>query len=157
MGTAAAARITLATSRGCDTITAWLAPGTEVVFASIRWAIQRWSSGLMIPSASATTYQDGYSRHAGGPDLNGKRAASAGPWTTARTRASTGSRSWANSLGNWSCGNAKNPFLSTSIDFADSSAGKRPARSAALSSASGANAATYTSVLTFGALWAACV
>src|SRR5690348_9186750 len=75
----AAARITLATSRGCDTITAWLAPGTEVVFASIRSAIQRSSSGLMIPSASATTYQDGCSRHAAGPDLNGKRAASAGP------------------------------------------------------------------------------
>src|ERR1700730_15404885 len=87
----AAARITLATSRGRDTITAWLAPGTEVVFASIRWATQRSSSGSMIPSASGTTDQDGCSRHAGGPDLNGKRAASAGPWTTAMTRASTGS------------------------------------------------------------------
>lgn len=48
----------------------------------MRWAIQRSPSGLMIPSASATTYHEGCSRHAGGPDLNMKRAASAGPWTS---------------------------------------------------------------------------
>src|SRR5207302_10739243 len=77
----------------------------------MRWAIHRSHSGLMIPSASATTYQEGCSRHAGGPDLNAKRAASAGPWTAAMTRASTGWTSCANSRGNWSCGNAKKSIL----------------------------------------------
>src|SRR5580658_1331981 len=55
----AALSITWATSLGCETYTAWLAPATSTVWLLARFAYQRSKSGLMVRSLPATSIQLG--------------------------------------------------------------------------------------------------
>src|ERR1700731_3321964 len=61
----AASSISAATSLGCDTYTAWLAPATSTLWLCARSAYMRSRSGLMVLSSFATRYQLGFSFQAG--------------------------------------------------------------------------------------------
>src|SRR5258708_21801717 len=75
----AASKITFATSAGCDSIATWL-ESTSYVFAPMRLAAKRCSSGCTVRSFLATMYQLGFDLHAGPFTFWGHRSAAGTRW-----------------------------------------------------------------------------
>src|SRR6266480_2410781 len=89
-----------ATSRGCDTYTAWL-PLTSTTVAPVRLDMARCASGGIILSSVDTRYQLGLDFHAGSVTAPLSASSPHGTWESAMNDAASGLTSAANDARNF--------------------------------------------------------
>src|SRR5437867_5455786 len=104
----AACSIRCATSRGCDTYTAWL-PLTSTTVAPVRLDMARCASGGIILSLVATRYQLGLDRHAGSVTAPFNASRPQGTCASAMKAATSCATSAANDSRNLALSRNRNP------------------------------------------------
>src|SRR5580658_5803085 len=141
--------MSLTLSLGCDMYATWLA-FTSTVFAWARFAIIRSWIGLIDRSEVATMYQVGLVFQAGFETLWVNESVEIGTCAMAMKWDSAAGMSAAKSAAKWSCSIHQLPLLSALNAL--EACGTACSIEAQLSPSSSANAAMYTSALTFGSL-----
>jgi hypothetical protein len=114
--------MTAATSFGFESIGTWLV-SNSVVFAFMRFAKKRSSSGAIARSFVATMYHDGFVFHATLDTLVPKAEAIIGPCVAARTRASAAGKSQAKCFTIVSVGRLMKPFRPEDLRIVDNGQG----------------------------------
>src|SRR5258706_8998342 len=104
----AACSIRCATSRGCDTYTAWL-PLTSTTVAPVRLDMARCASGGIILSLVVTMYQLGFDLHAGSVIAPFRASRPQGTCASAMNAAASGATSAAKEAGNFALSRSRKP------------------------------------------------
>src|SRR5882672_2514871 len=136
----AACSIRCATSRGCETYTAWL-PLTSTTVAPVRLDMARCASGGIILSLVATRYQLGFDFHAGSVIAPFRASRPQGTCASAMNPAASGATSAANDARNCALSRNRNPPCGAMIGGTGAPGGGSLISDATDSPLSGANAA----------------